>query len=233
LEAVVGVLLGGELLDDLVDIADSGGVLDPAHLFVEANKFVFVRKHPNDLVLLLASSGVSQGCEESCRLVPSGLVTQLAGVLVLAFPLAQWDNVLFVVDEFSLLVNFLLSVLPLGVDLRLKLTEVGLGEFLSVVGVMRQQEELFEIVFLSLETLLDGGQLVIIPDSLVFQSLDDKFVGLFDAHCFVVLDHSLVQPVLQHPDRSHLGVVVAVQVDLLFVQLPLLVLQIQKLLLLS
>jgi len=86
-------------------------------------------------------------------------------------------------------------------------------------------------VFFPFETLFDGCQLVIIANSLIFQSLDYQLVCLFDTHCFVILYHSLVQPVFKHPNCSHLRVVIWIDIELLFIKFTLLVLKIEKLLL--
>mmetsp|Transcript_28181 Transcript_28181/g.93575 ORF Transcript_28181/g.93575 Transcript_28181/m.93575 type:complete len:224 (+) Transcript_28181:1180-1851(+) len=84
--------------------------------------------------------------------------------------------------------------------------ELGLRHFFGVVRVVGQEQKLLIVALLGLECVLDGGEGVVEASSLVLQALHDLLVGLLDAESLVVLDHGLVQPVLQDPNLPHLRV---------------------------
>jgi hypothetical protein len=54
-----------------------------------------------------------------------------------------------------------------------------------------------------LETTLNRCQLTIIAHSFLFESLNDLLVSLLDGLRLIVLDHHLIQPILQNADGSH------------------------------
>mmetsp|Transcript_39385 Transcript_39385/g.105159 ORF Transcript_39385/g.105159 Transcript_39385/m.105159 type:complete len:213 (+) Transcript_39385:358-996(+) len=84
--------------------------------------------------------------------------------------------------------------------------ELGLRHFFGVVRVVGQEQKLLVIALLGLERALDRGEGVVEAGALVLQALHDLLVGLLDAESLVVLDHGLVQPVLQDPNLPHLRV---------------------------
>ena len=71
---------------------------------------------------------------------------------------------------------------------------------------MGQKKQFLEIVLFSLEAVFDGGQLTVVAHSFLLEPLDDLLIGLLDGLGLVVLDHHLIEPVLQDADGSHHGV---------------------------
>jgi hypothetical protein len=61
-------------------------------------------------------------------------------------------------------------------------------------------------MLLSLEASLDGCQLTIIANSFFLESLDDLIISLLDGLSLIVLDHHLIEPVLEQTYSPHHGV---------------------------
>ena len=80
--------------------------------------------------------------------------------------------------------------------------KLGPRRLLSMVRIVRHQQQLLVIVLLGLQCLLDGSQLVVERDALVLESLRDLLIGLPDGLGLVVLDDGLVQSVLQGADPA-------------------------------
>ena len=75
-----------------------------------------------------------------------------------------------------------------------------LGHLLGVVGIPGHHLQVAGVLLLHLERPLKVGQLVVKGEPLLLQALDDLLVRLADGLGLVVLDHRLVQPVLQVAD---------------------------------
>lgn len=103
--------------------------------------------------------------------------------------------------------------------------ELSLGLSLSKLSILTESHQVLIVIFLPLQSLFDGPELIIVADPLLFQPLDNQFIGLLDAHGFIVLDHGFVQAVLHDTNHAHLWVVIAVHIDLLSCHLGQLVLQ--------
>mmetsp|Transcript_34908 Transcript_34908/g.96368 ORF Transcript_34908/g.96368 Transcript_34908/m.96368 type:complete len:334 (+) Transcript_34908:349-1350(+) len=198
LKILARVFLRKELLDDFVHVVDASGLLD----VVESKLVVFqplqllvglcVRRgplHRRGAVLELLLLDVFE-----LLLLPNHLLALLEAVIHLHAPL----------HEVFLLLHFPVALLPLLHDALLETVELGLCHFLRVVGVVREQQQLLVVALLGFQRALDAGELAVEAHSLLLQLLQDAFVGLLDAHCLIVLDHRLVQPVLEHAYVAHL-----------------------------
>lgn len=80
----------------------------------------------------------------------------------------------------------------------LVLLELGLRGLLGFEGVLGQQIQLLGVLLFTPQTFLDGRQLVVVPDALFFESLDNLvrlylLVSLLDALGLVEFDHDLVE----------------------------------------
>jgi len=112
-----------------------------------------------------------------------------------------------VLHKLRLFLSLVILQLLSSLDLFLKFPQVSLCHLLCMVGVVGEQQQLFKVVLLAFQTLLNGCQLVVVAHPLILQSLHYHFVCLSDALSLVVLDHGFVQFVLQHSDHSHLRIV--------------------------
>jgi hypothetical protein len=117
-------------------------------------------------------------------------------------------------DFLGLVLKFLLHELLSDLVLLLEFLKLVLCDLFGMLGVVGKELKLVEVMLLSLETLLNGCQLVLIAHSFILKPLDNHFIGLSDALGFVVLDHCLVKLVLQHSNLSHLRIVLRVKVYL-------------------
>mmetsp|Transcript_35768 Transcript_35768/g.87983 ORF Transcript_35768/g.87983 Transcript_35768/m.87983 type:complete len:213 (-) Transcript_35768:451-1089(-) len=120
--------------------------------------------------------------------------------------------------------ELLLPLLLLLHQLVLELEELRLGHLLGVLRVVGHEHKLLEVLLLCLERPLDGRELVVEPDALLLEPFHDLLVRLPDALGLVVLNHSLVKPVLEGADVACEGRVVVGQLRHLLVQVLQLVL---------
>mmetsp|Transcript_117575 Transcript_117575/g.366240 ORF Transcript_117575/g.366240 Transcript_117575/m.366240 type:complete len:314 (-) Transcript_117575:7-948(-) len=140
-------------------------------------------------------------------LLPLALALLVQLLLVLEHLLALLEALVHLhalLDEELLLLHLLVALVALLHDALLEAMQLRLGHLLGMVRVVREQEQLLVVALLRLESSLDGDELVVEAVALLLEALDNGLVGLADALGLVVLDHRLVQPVLQDPDLPHL-----------------------------
>ena len=197
-QVALGLVLVHDLLHELVDLVDPGRLLD----LLEG---LLVGRHlgGHDLVLLLLL-GLDLLCGLEVRVHHLRLL--LDGLVLFLLPLPDLRV------ELLLRLHLLLALLelprpqvPLRRDLVLDRVELELGNLPGVVGVVRHQNELPEVHLPVPQRLLDHPELVVKAHAVLAQLQHDLLVRLSDAMRLVILDESLVQPVLQQPDVPHLG----------------------------
>ena len=222
-----------ELLDHLVDVGDAGRLLDLAERRL-------VRRH--HLLLALDDVDVQRVVE---RVRHHVLLQGLLGLLAEVALRLQHDvaprllallhprvHLLARVHRATPLAQLLVARLPLLADEPLQPAELALRDVLRVRRVVRHEEELLVVVLLRLERRLDRAQLVVEVDALLLQPLDDLVVRLADRLRLVVLDHRLVQPVLERADLAHQRVRLVRRPRAVLPEVAQLVLELRQLLLL-
>ena len=206
LEALERILLRDHLHDDLVDVAHARGILDLAEgLLVTVDLFLLLLQRllvevvvhdvrDDGLLQLVLALGIQ---------VARGLLLNVhARLLALRQALRHLRALLC---DLPLRLQLLVTVLPLLEQLVLQARELRARLLLRVGRVVQHERELLQVVVLRLQRALHGGQLVVEPDPLLLEALHDLLVGAADALRFVVLDHRLVQPVLERADLARHG----------------------------
>lgn len=94
-----------------------------------------------------------------------------------------------------------------------------------MLRILAQDNKILIVIVLSFKTLLNRCQLIIIPNPLFLQPLDNQFIGLLNAHGLIVLDHGLIKPIFHDSYRAHLGMIITIDIYLLLLELILLVLE--------
>ena len=92
-----------------------------------------------------------------------------------------------------------LSLLALRLEHGVNANELRLGHLLGVRRVVAHEHEFLEVRLLGVQRSLERTELVVEPDALLSESLDDLLVRFSDALRLVVFDESLVEPVLEQP----------------------------------
>lgn len=72
-------------------------------------------------------------------------------------------------------------------------------------SIVCKQQQLLKVMFFAFEAPLYGCQLVVVTHPLLFETFDNLLIGLFNGLCLVVLDHHLVESVLEHTNILHEG----------------------------
>mmetsp|Transcript_82093 Transcript_82093/g.232719 ORF Transcript_82093/g.232719 Transcript_82093/m.232719 type:complete len:476 (+) Transcript_82093:77-1504(+) len=200
-EVLLRVLLREELLDHLVHVADARRLLDRVQ-----GLLVVLQLLPLLVgVLVRDARREVRGGGHLLQLTVGGLV----GVLLLLQHLLALLEALVHLDALLhqrlLLLHLLVALVALLHDPLLEAVQLGLGHLLRVVRVVGEEQQLLVVALLRLQRALDGGELVVEADPLLLELLHDRLVRLPDALGLVVLDHGLVEPVLEHADLPHLG----------------------------
>mmetsp|Transcript_7468 Transcript_7468/g.17092 ORF Transcript_7468/g.17092 Transcript_7468/m.17092 type:complete len:213 (+) Transcript_7468:658-1296(+) len=134
LKALLRVLLGEELLDDLVRVADACGLPDGVEglLVVQELAALLVR-----VVACNARGGVGVvGLLQLALALLLLVQLRLQHLLPLLQPLVHLDALL---HQRLLLLHLLVALVPLLHDPLLEAVQLGLGHLLGVVGVVREQ----------------------------------------------------------------------------------------------
>ena len=58
-------------------------------------------------------------------------------------------------------------------------------------------------MLLAFETVLDCCELTVIAYPFLLEPFDYLFIGLLDGLSLIILDHDLIEPILQNPDVPH------------------------------
>mmetsp|Transcript_5929 Transcript_5929/g.17726 ORF Transcript_5929/g.17726 Transcript_5929/m.17726 type:complete len:297 (+) Transcript_5929:619-1509(+) len=200
LEVPLRVLLGQELLDDLVGVAYAGRLLDGVKGLLVVQKLL-----PLLVRIVVGETRIVLGGKGQVLPLALALLVQLLLVLQHLFSLLQaLVHLHTLLDEGLFLLHLLVTLVPLFHDALLKPVQLCLGHLLGVVGIMREQQQLLVVALLCLEGPLDGRELIVKAIALLFEAPDNSLVGLADALGLVVLDHCLVEAVLEDPDLPHL-----------------------------
>ena len=195
LEVVVGVLLGHEFGDNLVDVRHARGVLDAKERVLVV---IQLTRDGRASALLLAHLGSKLRLFlPSHRRVPRGGVV----VPLLPHPRSLRVHLLALPHHLPPVPQVLLPVPPFLVKRVLNLGELRLGLVFARVGLVAEQHELGEVPLLRLDRLVHALQLRVEGDALVAQTLDDLLVRLLDGLRLVVLDESLVEAILELPQQ--------------------------------
>ena len=191
LEVVVGVLLGHEFVDNLVDVHHARGILDAVEGILVV---VQLTRNGRASALLLAHLG-----SKIRLLLPLRGGVAGGGVVVpfLSHPRRLRVHLLALPQHLPPVPYVLLPVHPFLLERILHVGEFGLCLVFTRVGFVRQEHELGEIFFFGLDGSVHALELRVEGDALVAEALDDLLVRLLDGLRLVVLDESLVEAVLE------------------------------------
>mmetsp|Transcript_55754 Transcript_55754/g.129851 ORF Transcript_55754/g.129851 Transcript_55754/m.129851 type:complete len:284 (+) Transcript_55754:512-1363(+) len=200
LQVLLRVFLREELLDDLIGITDACGLLNCV------DRLLVVLQLLPFLVRIVVRDAYVQVRRVGCFLQLAlallvGLLLRVEHLFTLLQALVHLHSLL---HQRLLLLNLLVSLVPLLHDALLKSVEFRLGHLLGMIGVVGEQQQLLVVTLLRLQGALYCSQLVVEANPLFLETLHYGLIRLADTLCFVVLDHGFVQPVLKHSDLSHL-----------------------------